>query len=56
MDGWMGRVGCEADEEACDVCTRRHWEAMVEEELTIKEDEENDKAAVMQEIERNFEI
>lgn len=57
--GQSGRTSPEGehDEEACDICIRRHWEAMVEEELAIKEEEEagDNKAAVMEDIERKFE-
>lgn len=52
----MERLGCERDEEVCDVCTRRHGEGMIEEELAVKEEEEDQGAAMMEEIERSFEL
>ncbi|KJZ71409.1 hypothetical protein HIM_09197 [Hirsutella minnesotensis 3608] len=55
MDGWLGRQGCEADEEACDICTRRHWESMVEELIIQEEEEEAGEGTVAKTIEMNFE-
>ncbi|KJZ70997.1 hypothetical protein HIM_09608 [Hirsutella minnesotensis 3608] len=51
MDGWLGRQGCEADEEACDICTRRHWESMVE-ELIIQEEISSENRAQVGRVSR----
>ncbi len=50
----MERLGCEAGEEACDVCTKRHWETMAETELVAKEEEEEEDRRERRKIEWRF--
>jgi len=40
MNGWWDRAECEAGDQACEVCTARHFKARAEEQL---EDEEETK-------------